>query len=949
MNARSGMLGRVALVLGLCLSAGRSTYAAAPPPVVAKDPNWYKAAIDLQRDGLQALGSGQTDTAISKFEQALRISEENKSDDYVMLMLGHLTEAYGKKRDMAKVEELYLRYYDLAEKNKEHSRVNLLIVLNQFGDFYRQLGQFDRARPLLERAVALQANASGFAALGAVAPLNNLANLYVALGDFDQAAELLEKAITLQEGALGKDHLQIAPTLSSLALVAHSRGEIDRAEEINRRACKMLENAPNLIVGIMAYPQCLANLGFVLQSKGELMQAKELVEKSIEIQRRVLGASHPRISLTLTGLGQIQQAMGDLEGATQTFKTAIEANDRDLDAVMVAGSEAQKKDFYGRIARQTEGVVSLHRRAAPTNPAARSLALQTILRRKGRVLDAVAQNVAAMRQRMTGEQADLLDKLSAARTDLARAVLGGAGAPPPGSPQQKQLEDEARLRIDKLERELGKRSVEFRRLGEEVTIENVQASLPKDAVLIEFVRYRPFNPKWKKRSEAWEAAQYAAYVLTPVGEPLAFDLGLADKIDEDIKSFRAASSDAANPDFVGLANNLDAKLLRPIFEALNSSPSASSGKVRTIYLSPDGGLNVVPFAVLMDEHGKHRLESLAFDYLTSGRDLLHFNDEAPPSRQRPFVLANADFGPRQPKGTLQTSFAAYFSPLPGTVEEGRVVSALLPGSTLVTESKAIEQTVKALRGPEAIHLATHGFFRGEPPSAEGNTRALELEVGNVANTGSGPKTLQVPMENPLLRSGLALAGANVRTGQEDGILTALEVSGMDLWGTKLAVLSACETGLGDVSVGEGVYGLRRSLAIAGAQTILMSLWEVDDEATRDLMIAYYQRMAAGDGRVSALRTAQLSLLHQEGRAHPFYWGAFLASGDPRPVEFALAKPQEMAKSPVTARGCACDIVGQSGTNSTGPWLWWTILAACMYARPRRRIAETAKIEHSGTT
>ncbi|HRI69993.1 MAG TPA: CHAT domain-containing protein [Polyangium sp.] len=946
MNARSAMLGRVALVLGLCLSAGQSTYAA-PPPVVAKDPNWYKAAIDLQRDGLQALGGGQTDTAISKFEQALRISEENKSDDYVMLTLGHLIEAYGRKRDTVKVEELYLRYYDLAEKNKEHSNVHLLIVLNQFGDFYRQLGQFDRARPLLERAVAMQANASGPGALGAVAPLNNLASLCVALGELDRAAELLEKAITIQEGVLGKDHLQIAPTLSNLAIVAHHRGDLDRAEEIDRRACKMLETAP--MISPMAYPQCLSNLGFVLQSKGELTQAKELVEKSIEIQRRVLGASHPRISLTLTGLGQIQQAMGDLEGATRTLEAAIEANDRDLDAVMVAGSEAQKKDFFGRIARQTEGVVSLHLRAAPTNPAARSLALQTILRRKGRVLDAVAQNVAAMRQRMTGEQVDLLDKLSAARTDLARAVLGGVGAPPPGSPQQKQLEDEARLRIDKLERELGKRSVEFRRLGEEVTIENVQASLPKDAVLIEFVRYHPFNPKWKKRSEAWEAAQYAAYVLTAAGEPLAFDLGLADKIDEDIKSFRAASSDAANPDFVGLANNLDAKLLRPIFEALKSSPSASSGKPRTIYLSPDGGLNVVPFAVLMDEHGKHRLESLAFDYLTSGRDLLHFNDEAPPSRQRPFVLANADFGPRQPKGTLQTSFAAYFPPLPGTVEEGKVVSALLPGSTLVTESKAIEQTVKALHGPEALHLATHGFFRGEPPSAEGNTRALELEVGNVANTGSGPKTLQVPMENPLLRSGLALAGANVRTGQEDGILTALEVSGMDLWGTKLAVLSACETGLGDVSVGEGVYGLRRSLAIAGAQTILMSLWEVDDEATRDLMIAYYQRMAAGEGRVSALRTAQLSLLHQEGRAHPFYWGAFLASGDPRPVEFALAKPQEIAKAPVTARGCACDVVGQSGTNSTGLWLWWTILAACTYARPRRRVAETAKSEHSGTT
>ena len=935
MNARSAMFARTSLVLGLCVSVGQTAHAAAPPPVVAKDPNWYKAALDLQREGLQALASGQTDTAIGKFEQALRISEENKSDDYVMLTLGYLIKAYTAKRDTIKVEELYTRYYELAEKNQAQSNVHLIIVLNEFGDFYRQLGQFDRAKPLLERAVAMQTNASGPAALGAVAPLNNLATLYVALGELERAAELLEKALTIQESILGKEHLQIAPTLSNLAIVAHHRGDLARAEEIDRRACKMLETAP--MVSPMAYPQCLANLGFVLQSKGELAQAKELVEKSIEVQRRVLGASHPRISLTMTGLGQIQQAMGDIGAATKTFDDAIEVNDRDLDAVMVAGSEAQKKDFFGRIARQTEGVVSLHLRAAPTDPAARNLALRTILRRKGKVLDAVAQNVSAMRQRMTGEQAELLDQLSAARTDFARAVLGGAGAPPPGSPQQKQREDDARVRIDKLEKELAKRSVEFRGLGEEVTIAKVQASVPHDAALVEFIRYRPFNPKWKKRSEAWESGRYAAYVLTHSGDPVAFDLGLADEIDSEIKELRTASSDSTRQDFAHSARSLDKKILQPVLDVIKTLPAPPSGKPRTIYLSPDGGLNMVPFAVLMDEQGRHRIESLAFDYLTSGRDLLRFGEDAPPARQRSFVLANADFGPRQPKGSLQTSFAAYFSPLPGTIEEGRIVAALLPGSTLVTESKAIEQTVKALHGPEALHLATHGFFRGEPQSAEGNTRALELEVSNVANTGSGPKTMQVPMENPLLRSGLALAGANVRAGAEDGILTALEVSGMDLWGTKLVVLSACETGLGDVSVGEGVYGLRRALAIAGAQTILMSLWEVDDEGTRDLMIGYYQRMAAGEGRVEALRTAQLALLRDKNRTHPFYWGAFLASGDPRSVEFALAKPQDVPKAPAAARGCACDVVGRSGTNSTWAWLFLAFFFGRRLTRPRRRV------------
>jgi len=785
MFKRSSVLGAVFVAFSL-LIPGIAPAQVAPPPAAAKDPNWYKVALELHQRALKELSRGHADSAIQDLERALTISEENQSDDYIMLTLGYLINAYTMKRDTIKVEELFTRKYELAQKKYDPKSPLLATILNEFGDFYRQLGQFERAEPMLAKAVAIHSSATGMAALSAVPPLNNLANLYIARGELEKAAELLEKALAIQENALGKDHLQIAPTLSNLAIVAHHRGDLQRAEEIDRRACAMLE--ATAAGNAFSHAQCLANLGFVLQSKGEFTQAKELVEKSIDLQRRALGASHPRISLTMTGLGQIQQAMGDLAGAAKTYEEAMAINDRDLDIVMVAGSEAQKRDFFGRIAKQTEGVVSLHLTAAPNDSAARNLALRTILRRKGKVLDAVAGNVSSLRERMTGDEAELFDQLSVARTDLARAVLGGVGAPPQGSPQQKQLEDEARGRIDRLEKELGKRSVALRGLGEEITIERIQASLPKDAALVEFIRFRPFDPKWKKRDEAWAPAHYAAYVLTASGDFEAFDLGWADDIDKKINDLRMSSADSKREDAFSLAQALDEKLLRPILGKVNALPAPAAGKPRTVFLAPDAALNLVPFAALVDENGKHRVETFAFDYLTTGRELLRFSEEAPAPRQRPFVLANADFGPRQPKGTVTTSFAAYFPPLPGTIEEGRIVSTLLPGSSLVTEAKAIERTIKALHGPEALHLATHGFFRGAP--IEGNTRALELEMSNVANSGSGPKTAQYPAENPLLRSGLAVAGANLRRGAEDGLLTALEVSGMDLWGTKLVVLSA---------------------------------------------------------------------------------------------------------------------------------------------------------------
>jgi CHAT domain-containing protein len=135
-------------------------------------------------------------------------------------------------------------------------------------------------------------------------------------------------------------------------------------------------------------------------------------------------------------------------------------------------------------------------------------------------------------------------------------------------------------------------------------------------------------------------------------------------------------------------------------------------------------------------------------------------------------------------------------------------------------------------------------------------------------------------ENPLLRSGLALAGANRRQSDagEDGVLTALEASGLDLWGTKLVVLSACETGVGDVRNGDGVHGLRRALVLAGAESQLMSLWQVDDAATKELMVEYYKRLQAGEGRAEALRQVQLKMLKSADWNHPYFWASFIPLG-----------------------------------------------------------------------
>jgi CHAT domain-containing protein len=228
-----------------------------------------------------------------------------------------------------------------------------------------------------------------------------------------------------------------------------------------------------------------------------------------------------------------------------------------------------------------------------------------------------------------------------------------------------------------------------------------------------------------------------------------------------------------------------------------------------------------------------------------------------------------------------------FAPLPGAAGEAEEVGELLEAiaePVLCVGPMALEEVVKAVRSPRVLHLATHGFFIEEQRllGARAGLGMDEVRVRAARLAAAG-------VENPLLRSGLALAGANRLADEQpedldDGILTALEISGLDLSGTDLVVLSACDTGLGDVRNGEGVYGLRRAFVHAGADTVVMSLAKVPDAETRELIVEFYRRWLGGSGKAQALHDACLAIREkrrrEHGAAHPIYWGAFIAVGDP---------------------------------------------------------------------
>jgi CHAT domain-containing protein len=297
-----------------------------------------------------------------------------------------------------------------------------------------------------------------------------------------------------------------------------------------------------------------------------------------------------------------------------------------------------------------------------------------------------------------------------------------------------------------------------------------------------------------------------------------------------------------------------------------------------VLLAPEDMLNLVPFGALVDEQDRYLVERFTFSYLASGRDLLRPQGGIKP-RGPALIIADPAFGldaagsaaTQAPEGARSRSFAGLrFDRLPGTVAEAQRLKSILPDAKVLTGEQATETAAKQVAGPRILHIATHGFFLQDATLDPSGHAKRSLSVTSAA----------VPEENPMLRSGLVFAGVNrLSSGVDDGVLTALEAAGLDLGGTKLVVLSACETGLGQVRNGEGVFGLRRAFTVAGAESLLMSLWQVADEATKDLMIGYYTRLARGEGRAEALRQTQLAMLKDAKQSHPFFWASFIPSGE----------------------------------------------------------------------
>jgi CHAT domain-containing protein/Tfp pilus assembly protein PilF len=821
--------------------------------------------------------TGQYQRAESLYRRALAIREAKLGSEHrdVAMSLDSLAWLYVSQGEYGKAEPLFRRALEIRERRFGPDNLQIIPSLNNVANVYRSLGDYDKAKQLYERVLLINERALGTEHRNVSYSLNSLGSLLLDTDDYQAAEVLLRRSLSIAEKVSGQDHPDTTYVLTLLALVRRAMGDFDEAESLNERALRIDENAYGS--EDISVATDLHNLALLYTAQGDFAKAVPLFKRCLAIEEKAKGPEHPHLAETLLSVAYFYGAKGDIPRAISTLARGTEISERTIDYILTSatGTEDQKRTYMAMdaISFETRGAVSLHMQFAPTNEDAARLALTTILRRKGRVLDAVSDSVQILRRHSGHDDLNLLRQLAEARAAVATLTLNG----PAGATlhdYQASL-SKAQTVADRIESLITSRSAAFRAAITPVTLEQVQKTIPPDSVLVEIVAYQPFNPTYRTNNDMWGESRYAAYVLNHDGDLRWVDIGESQAIDADSSRLRASLRDPDRTDVKDIAQNLYEMLMRPLIGVI--------GGVRRVFLSADGELNLIPFGALVDEDGNYLVEVFSFTYLTSGRDLLRMQVKVP-SRHGPLVIGAPEYDavlnnqPSRESDTLNREFdfsRARFPPLPGTEEETLALSRVLKGATVLTGVEATKAALKQASGPIILHIATHGFFLPDQAQQPGLRRLTHRSVA-----GAGPVQPAHRISNPLIRSGLALAGANNRHASTDnGILTALEAAALDLWGTKLVVLSACETGLGDARVGDGVYGLRRALVIAGAESQVMSLWQVSDAATRDLMVDYYKRMVAGESRGEALRRVQLNMLKRENRSHPFYWAAFIQSGD----------------------------------------------------------------------
>jgi CHAT domain-containing protein len=845
---------------------------------------------DLYGRAIHSLGTmyanlGEPETALPLLREALEIKRRAhgpRSPTFAATLdvIGELLDEIGRtvEAEAAHREALGILRESLGENHPDTARSWLSL-----GDLHHGRGDAAQAVECYLKALRIRLAAYGKEDPRTVALWRKLGMVHLHHGEFPVAKVFLLKALKTQMRLYGLEDPRTAKTLRWVGLLCEEEGDLEEAEQCLRAALAVLEKEYGEDSSWVASVR--GELALFQLRHARFPEAVALADRRRAAIERLFPANHPEVAGSLRLQVFAQLAAGEIEAARPLLERLLTADREHLDEVASVQSERQRllmrQEF--RLGLDLRLELDERRGADPAET------YRDLLTWKGSLL---ARALREREVRSDPDLAPLVRRLESLRSRVGALLLRGVRGGEEGWKRIERLSREA----EEVERELARRGA-GRLAGRagRVPVEALRKALPEGVVLLDFIAYRRTGVlRSEGRRELSHAHHLAAFVVRRDRPIRRVELGPARPIEDIIRAWRRSVRNGGRP---VAGAKLRALLWEPVAPLVDGATC--------VLVSPDGALCRLPFGALPGaKDGTYLLEEVAVAVVPVPQVLPELLSRAPGSDGADSLLAIGDVdygeapetprpGPRGPASfaaleATRAEVEAVRSCFEKRFEEGR---ARVLGGSGATEEMLRRQAPHH----HWLHLATHGFFA--PENVRSATSSMMKAGGFLDLADRGPGG-----HHPGVLSGLALAGANAgRSEDEDGILTALEVSSMDLSGVEMVVLSACETGLGEVAGGEGVLGLQRAFQVAGARTTVTSLWKVPDRATSELMRRMYENLwTKGLSRVEALRRAQLSLLREErgeagdpkrgvelpeedpavGRGpSPYSWAAFVLSGD----------------------------------------------------------------------
>lgn len=705
------------------------------------------------------------------------------------------------------------------------------IVLNNKAILYQSIGNYEAALKLMQDAMQLSGGIETVKAKNQLKFLSNLALLYQQMGKYDEAEKMyLELYKKLEKGKPEEANL-----LNNYAILSLLMNKEDRVESMLQQAAEIYkssfgESSP-------AYAKVISDLGNFYRYKTKYAAALPLLQQALQIREEVLGTNHPLFVQSQEDMAILYWKNKELNKAVSLYRTVMDKTLDFINRYFAPMSEAEKTRYWDILSPRFQRFYNFALEAGEPDKSVIKDMLEYRIATKGILLSSskkISESIInSGNEQMIDDFINWIDH----KEQLTRLYA-----------YSKQDLQEQSVNIDSLESIVNNMEKKLSQVSNDFAdfyftskpdYLAIQSQLNPGEALIEIIRLQKFDQVLN------EDCRYAGLIVTnEKPEPIIVIIKNGSELEEKYaKAYRIKMKNKIN-DIQSYINYWE-----PFEKEL--------GGIKTIYVSLDGVYNQVNLNTLKKSVNDYLINKYDFILLSNPRDILVMKKDRNDVKEKKAVLIGfPDFG------------GGAIAPLPGTKKEVDGINAHLRTSGYevaeLIQKDATETNLKLSRQVSILHIATHGYF---------------LKDVVKSNWPIGVHT-DYAKDNVLLRSGLMLAGASNADkmvpgldNNNNGIITSYEAMNLDLRGTDLVVLSACETGLGEVKAGEGVYGLQRSFLVAGADAIIMSLWKVDDAATQELMNNFYTNLVNGENKQLAFRNAQKQLMTKF--KEPLYWGAFV--------------------------------------------------------------------------